>query len=59
MTDQERLDAFIATMKEAEQKTGVTVVAILRVEELGNALLTKPDLDFRLISKWQPPKPET
>jgi hypothetical protein len=42
MTDQERQQGFLKAVRQAEQQFGLTIIAVLQEERLGEALLVRP-----------------
>lgn len=58
-TEEQREQAFLEAMREAERKFGCTAIAITYTEKLGEAVLVKTGIQIRAIAGWKPPEPES
>lgn len=52
MTEQERREAFVKAMQEAEQRFGYTITVTTQVEKLGEAVLVKPVMTIVPVQGW-------
>lgn len=57
MTDQERQQGFLKAVRQAEQQFGLTIIAVLQEERLGEALLVRPMLQVVKLEGWKEPEP--
>ncbi len=56
MTDQERQQGFYQAIRAAELAYGLTIQAEVKVEQLGEAVLMRPNLVIVPLAGWQPPE---
>ncbi len=58
MTEQDRQQGFVRAVQEAERRFGMTIVAAIQPEMLGNVLQARATLTVAPIASWAPPQPE-
>lgn len=56
MTDQERQQGFYNAIRAAELTYGLTLQAEVKVEQLGEAVLMRPNLVIVPLPNWEPPQ---